>query len=75
MLRTYAIATDAFTVSLDAAIHAKSLRVGTAGNVNLVTQAGNTVLVKAVQAGETLPIAVSKVLTTSTTASDIIGYI
>ena len=50
----------------------RGLYVGVTGNINLVTSNGNTVLFSNVPVG-ILPVWCSQVLSTSTTASSIIG--
>lgn len=54
--------------------HLRALRVGTGGEVVIITPRGTTLTFQNVQNGETLPIAAAKVLDTGTTASGIIGY-
>jgi hypothetical protein len=49
------------------------LYVGTAGNIAVVTEAGQTVVFKNIVAGSYLWIRTSRVNATSTTATDIIG--
>jgi hypothetical protein len=51
------------------------LFIGGAGNVNVVTVNGSTVLFTGCVAGQILPIAVTKVMSTSTTATNITGFI
>lgn len=51
----------------------KALYVGTAGDVNVITEAGTTVLFAGVTAGSVLPIRCSHVLSTSTDADDIVA--
>jgi hypothetical protein len=50
------------------------LYVGTGGNISIVTEAGDTVLLTAVPAGSYLWIRTSKVRSTNTTASNIVGH-
>lgn len=50
-----------------------SLYIGGTGHVNVVTADGQTCLFSAVPVGAILPISVTKVLSTSTTATLIIG--
>jgi hypothetical protein len=50
-----------------------ALYIGGTGDVNVVTTKGQTVLFSAVPVGAILPIKVKQVLSTSTTASLIIG--
>ncbi len=47
----------------------RAIYVGGAGDVNLVTAGGETVLFKALSAGTVLPIRATRVLATSTTAA------
>lgn len=47
--------------------------VGGTGDVNMVTSRGTTLLFKAVPAGTTIRIGVSQILSTSTTATNIVG--
>lgn len=53
--------------------HFTGLYVGGAGNVEVVTAKGTTVVFSGVPAGAFLPIAVSKVLAANTTATLILG--
>lgn len=46
--------------------------VGTGGHVNVITAGGNTVLFKNVPSGSFLPVLVSHVKSTSTTALDLV---
>ena len=48
--------------------------VGTTGNVNVVTSRGNTVLFTGVPAGTIIPLCISSVRATNTTASTIVGF-
>jgi hypothetical protein len=50
-----------------------ALWVGGAGNVNLVTSGGDTVLISGIPAGTYLNIQTSRVLATNTTATLIVG--
>lgn len=52
-----------------------ALYVGTTGDINVVDALGNTVLFTSVPAGSILPIRCLQVLSTNTTASNIIGMI
>lgn len=67
---------DAFAVTPDDStqIRASSLYVGVAGNVAVVTEDGSTVTFVGVPAGAILPIRCTKVRSTSTTASSIVGF-
>jgi hypothetical protein len=58
--------------SVDLANVSRFLVVGVAGNLNVVTEAGQTVVIPAA-AGIPLPIAVSRVKLTSTTATGIVA--
>lgn len=51
----------------------RALFVGTAGNVNVDTAQGDTVLFKNVPAGSILPVSVRRVRSTNTTAADIVA--
>ncbi len=51
----------------------RALWIGGAGNVAVVTLDGSTVTIKGVQAGTLLPIRVSRVKSTGTTATDILA--
>jgi hypothetical protein len=51
----------------------RGLWVGGAGNVNVVTLAGNTVLFSGIAAGTLLPIRVKQVKSTNTTATLIVS--
>lgn len=54
----------------------RAIYVGVGGNINVVDSAGNTVLFVGVPQGTVLgPFAVSKVMSTSTTASSMVGFI
>lgn len=50
------------------------LYIGGAGDVNVVTEKGTTVLFEAVPAGTQISLGITKVLSTSTTASKIVGF-
>ena len=54
---------------------ARSLYVGVAGDVAVVTPAGTVLVHKGVQAGAILPIMARRINATGTTASSIIGYL
>jgi hypothetical protein len=51
----------------------KAVYVGGTGNLNVVMQGGQTILFTNVQGGTVLPISVSQVKNTSTTATTILG--
>ena len=53
----------------------RALYVGTSGSVAVVMISGATVTFAAVQSGTTLPVRVSRVLATGTTASTIVGLV
>jgi hypothetical protein len=59
--------------STDLSTWARSLYVGGAGNINVVTVNGSTVLFSSVPAGFILPVRVKRVLSTSTTATNIVA--
>jgi hypothetical protein len=61
----------------DSAVNSfRALYVGTGGNLNLLLQSDSApVLFKNIPNGAVLPFSVSKVLSTSTTASDIVGLL
>ena len=60
--------------SVSLTVPARAIYVGTAGDVTLVTQAGNTVLFPAVQQG-VLPVAAKQVKATGTTASGLVALL
>jgi hypothetical protein len=51
----------------------RSLFIGTGGNINAVMADGQTVLFKGLFGGTVLPVQVIKVLSTNTTAADIVA--
>jgi hypothetical protein len=51
----------------------RAVYIGGAGDVNLITLAGNTVLFAGALAGTWLPIRCSHVLSTDTTATNLVG--
>lgn len=53
----------------------RAIYVGGAGNVNLTTASGTTIVFSGIPAGTVLPVQVRKVLSTSTTATNIIGLV
>jgi hypothetical protein len=71
------VATDAAAVTPnDSTVVAfRALYVGTTGDVSLVTLAGAIVTFASVPAGAILPIACTKVRSTGTTASNIVGLV
>jgi hypothetical protein len=50
-----------------------TLFVGTGGNINVITLGGSTLLLKNIADGSFLPIQVTRVKATSTTATDIVA--
>lgn len=70
------VTSDAFAVtkSDSTVITAFGLYVGTTGDVAVTTAKGNNVTFVGVPAGTIIPIAVSKVLSTGTGASNIVGF-
>ncbi|WP_108659256.1 spike base protein, RCAP_Rcc01079 family [Acuticoccus kandeliae] len=72
-------AIDAFAVTpndgADLTIAARALYVGGAGDLNVVTLGGTTVLFSGVSGGAVLPCGVSRVLATDTTATGIVGLV
>ena len=71
--------TDGFAVTpsdtVNFTTNARSLYVGVAGDVAVVTPAGTVLLHKNVPAGAILPISAKRVSATNTTASSILGYL
>lgn len=66
---------EACTPSDSAFVNYVGLYVGTGGNVALKTrQGGSTVTFTNVPSGSTIPLRVVQVLSTSTTATNIVGY-
>jgi hypothetical protein len=57
----------------DLAIATRALWVGGAGDVKVTTLGGDTVILVGVTAGSLIPIRVSRVFSTSTTATSIVG--
>lgn len=70
-------ATKAFDVtpgdSADLAFVTRALWVGGAGNIKVTTSGGDTVILSGVTAGSLIPIRVSRVHSTSTTATLIVA--
>lgn len=62
------------TPSDTAFVNYVGLYVGTTGNVNVQCNAGTSVLFTAVPAGTIIPLRVIRVMSTSTTASTIVGF-
>lgn len=59
----------------DLSVTTRSLYVGGTGNVRVVAKDGGTVTYSNVPAGSRLPVRVSRVLATGTTATNIIGEV
>ena len=57
------------------AVAARSLYVGTSGDVTLITRAGASIKFTAVPAGAILPVRCVQVMATGTTASNIVGIV
>lgn len=54
----------------------RQIRVGTAGDVTVVTDQDTSILFKSCQAGEYLgPFFIKKVMSTGTSAADLVGFI
>lgn len=72
-------ARDAFTITPsdteDLAETTRSIYVGGDGNLNVDMADGTTVLFTAVKAGSVIPIRVSRVRATSTTATALVGLV
>lgn len=68
-----AAVTPGDTSASDFSLMARALFVGGAGNVSLVTKAGNAVLLTGVLAGSILPIQCRRVNNTNTTATNIVA--
>lgn len=73
-------AIDAFAVTPSDSVNftqgtIRGLYVGGTGNVSLVTGNGNTVLFSAIPAGTFLPVLCSRVNSTATTATLIVGLV
>jgi len=62
----------AVTKSDSTILQAGVLYIGTGGNVNVVTRGGDTLLFSNVADASFLPVVVTKVMSTSTTASDML---
>ncbi len=63
----------AVTASDATVVNFRSLYVGTGGNLAVTMAGGGDVIFPAVPSGAVMPIRVSKVLATNTTASNIVG--
>lgn len=57
----------------DIAVVTRAIYVGTGGDLKVTMRGGQTVTFKAVQGGTLLPIRVSRVLSTGTTAANLVG--
>jgi hypothetical protein len=70
------ITTDAkaVTPSDSTAVSFFGFYVGITGDVTVVTAAGSTTTFTAVPAGQIIPVVVSKIKATGTTATDIVGF-
>lgn len=72
-------ATDAFAITpsntVDLTRAARSLYVGGAGDVALITLDGTTITFSGLSAGTVLPVGATRVLATGTTATLILGLI
>jgi hypothetical protein len=70
------LASDAFAITPHDTNtqRAAALFVGGAGNVAVTTEDGTTLTFTGVQAGSVLPVKVTKVLSTGTTATTIAGF-
>ena len=70
---------DAFDISpndaADISEVTRAIYVGSAGDLNVVTKAGTQLLFTGLSGGSVLPIPVSRVLATNTTADNIIGLV
>lgn len=70
---------EAFAVTpadgADLALYTRGIWVGGAGNINLDTVGGNTILISGIQAGTLLPIRAKRIRSTSTTATLIVGLV
>lgn len=65
----------AITASDSTQIKTRAIYVGTGGNLNVQFVLGNSVLLSNVQAGSVLPLSVLRVMSTNTTASDLVGLL
>lgn len=70
------VTADAFAVtkSDSTVITAFGFYVGVQGDVAVTTALGHNVTFTAVPAGQIIPLAISKVLSTGTTATNIVGF-
>lgn len=76
MFRELAIGEDAFAITPGASFgpkYAVSLYVGGAGDVEVVTAKGTTVVFTAVPVGQYIPVVCKSVESTNTTATNIVG--
>ena len=71
------IYTDAFAITtsdtLDLAFVTRAIWVGGAGNIAVVTAGGETVTLNSAAAGALIPLRVSRVKATGTTATNLVG--
>lgn len=67
------LVTPSDTVDLPGGV-CQALYVGTAGNLSVITASGTTVLITGATAGSVIPLQVSRVKSTSTTASTILAF-
>jgi len=63
----------AIVINTEFDVTARAIYVGVGGNINILTVGDQTVLFKGATAGSIIPVACKKVLTTSTTATDLVG--
>lgn len=72
-------AADAFAItpsdSADLTTSTRSIYVGGSGDINLVTVDGTTILFSATVAGSVLPVRAKQILSTSTTATNLVGLV
>lgn len=75
-LRNDSICSDALAItpSNTTVLDLNGFYVGTTGNVSVVTAGGTTVTFTAVPAGAVIPLRVQTIRSTSTTASNIVGF-
>lgn len=70
---------DAFSISTSDTVDlpniTRAIYVGSGGDINLITKGGTTLVFTAVPTGAILPVRVSRVKATSTTASGLVGLI
>lgn len=72
-------ANDAFAITPhdtnDLAQTTRGIYIGGAGAVAVITQAGTTVTFSGAAAGSVIPVSVSRVLSTGTTATNLVGLV